>query len=46
MTLLLEHSGLDYSCFLYKDPYYVFFNRNYNKILELDWLSPAGRFEN
>ena len=23
-----------------------FFNRNYNKIIELDWLSPAGRFEN
>ena len=24
ITLLLEHSGLNYSCFLYKDPYYIF----------------------
>ena len=42
--LLLERSGLGYSCLLYKDPYYVL-NQNYSRILESDWLSSAGRFE-
>ena len=44
VELLLERSGLGYSCFLYQDPYYVL-NQNYSRILESDWLSSAGRFD-
>ena len=44
VELLLERSGLGYSCFLYQDPYYVL-NQNYSRVLESDWLSSAGRFE-
>ena len=44
VQLLLERSGLGYSCFLYQDPYYVL-NQNYSRILESDWLSSAGRFD-
>ena len=44
VELLLERSGLGYSCFLNKDPSYVL-NQKYSRILESDWLSSAGRFE-
>ena len=44
VELLLERSGLGYSCFLYQDPYYVL-SQNYSRVLESDWLSSAGRFE-
>ena len=43
--LLLERSGLGYSCVLYKDPYNYVLNQKYSRILESDWLSSAGRFE-
>ena len=44
VELLLERSGLGYSCFLNKDPSYVL-NQKYSRVLESDWLSSAGRFE-
>ena len=44
VELLLERSGLGYSCFLNKDPSYVL-NQKYSRILESDWFSSAGRFE-
>ena len=43
VELLLERSGLGYSCFLNKDPSYVL-NQKYSRILKNDWLSSAGRF--